>query len=75
MLESLEQDPAVEIVELSEPLYRRAFALYRERSDKEWGLTDCVSFALMWDRNLTVALTTDEHFLQAGFRPLLRESD
>ena len=40
---------------------------------KEWGLTDCVSFLVMQDRGLTDALTTDEHFQQAGFRALLRE--
>ena len=73
LLDSLEADPQVDIVPVSEPLYARALQLYRERPDKEWGLTDCVSFLVMWDRNLTEALTTDEHFQQAGFRPLLRE--
>lgn len=28
---------------------------------------------VMQDLGLTDALTTDEHFRQAGFRPLLRE--
>ena len=45
--------------------------LYRARPDKEWGLTDCVSFTVMTDRGLTEALTTDDHFRQAGFRALL----
>ena len=40
---------------------------------KEWGLTDCISFIVMEDNGLTEALTTDEHFQQAGFRALLRE--
>lgn len=73
LLNSLEADPAVEVIPLSEPLYARAFRLYRERPDKEWGLTDCVSFVVMEDRGLSEALTTDEHFPQAGFRALLRE--
>ena len=34
---------------------------------------NCVSFLVMQDRGLTDALTTDEHFQQAGFRALLRE--
>jgi len=41
--------------------------------DKEWGLTDCISFIVMGDHGLTDASTTDEHFEQAGFRALLRE--
>jgi len=42
--------------------------------DKEWGLTDCISFIVMGDPGLTDALTADEHFEQAGFRALLREN-
>ena len=73
LLEALERDPHVEIIPLSEDLYRRAVQHYRERPDKEWGITDCLSFVIMRDRNLTTALTADEHFQQAGFRALLRE--
>jgi predicted nucleic acid-binding protein len=46
--------------------------LYRERPDKEWALTDCVSFIVMEDRGISEALTTDEHFHQAGFQALMR---
>jgi predicted nucleic acid-binding protein len=73
LLEALEQDKNVEIVPLSEGLYAQALQLYQNRPDKEWGLTDCISFVVMQDRGLTEALTTDEHFEQAGFRALLRE--
>lgn len=34
LLRSLELDPLVEIVPLSEPLYQRAFQLYCDRADK-----------------------------------------
>jgi predicted nucleic acid-binding protein len=74
LLRSLEADPAVEIVPLSEELYRRALHLYSERGDKEWSLVDCLSFVIMQDRKVQAALTTDEHFEQAGFRALMRES-
>ena len=37
-------------------------------------LVDCISFIIMTKRNLTDALTTDEHFQQAGFRALLKEN-
>ncbi|HYH86290.1 MAG TPA: PIN domain-containing protein [Pyrinomonadaceae bacterium] len=74
LLNSLEDDPAVEIVPLTEDLYERARQLYSSRADKEWGLTDCVSFVVMQERSLNEALTADEHFRQAGFKALLRES-
>ena len=73
LLRSLEADPNVIIVPLSEDLYAQAFRLYRERPDKDWGLTDCISFIAMQGRKITEALTTDEHFQQAGFRALLLE--
>lgn len=40
-------------------------------SEKGWSLTDCTSFHIMAERGLIDALTADEHFAQAGFRPLL----
>jgi predicted nucleic acid-binding protein len=73
LLQSLEEDPTVEIVPLTEELYERAARLYATRADKEWGMTDCISFVLMRERGLTEALTADEHFRQAGFTALLRE--
>ena len=73
LLSALEGDPGVEIVAISDELYAKAFRLYQERKDKDWGLTDCISFVLMEDRGITEALTTDEHFQQAGFRALLKE--
>ncbi len=45
----------------------------QNRAGKDWGITDCSSFVVMSERGLSEALTTDEHFRQAGFRALLRE--
>ena len=75
LLESLETDPSIELLPLSEELYARASKLYCSRMDKEWGLTDCASLVVMSERGMTKALTTDEHFQQCGFRALLREAD
>ena len=73
LLYALEHDPSIEVVPLSEVLFAKGFELYQQRPDKEWGLTDCVSFVLMQERGITEALTADIHFRQAGFRALLSE--
>ncbi len=73
LLAAIEGDPKIEIVPLSEELCARAGELYRRHTDKEWGLTDCVSFVVMRDQGISEALSTDHHFEQAGFRPLLIE--
>lgn len=70
---ALENDPLVEIVSLTDDLYRQALRLYGERADKEWGLTDCISFVVMHERGINAALTADKHFQQAGYQALLRE--
>ena len=72
-VETLEQEPAVEIVPLTKDLFQRGFELYRQRPDKTWGLTDCISFIVMRDRGIQEALTTDRDFKQAGFNALLRD--
>ncbi len=74
LLSSLRTDSSVEIIALSDQLFEQALKLYSERPDKEWGLTDCVSFVVMQARSITDALTADEHFRQAGFRALLHEA-
>jgi predicted nucleic acid-binding protein len=71
-IQDLRDDPNIEIVPVDAALFERALALYGERMDKEWGLTDCLSFVVMQERNLTRVLTTDRHFGQAGFANLLQ---
>lgn len=72
LLDDLEADARVELVLPDEQLWRRAVELYDNRQDKEWSLTDCVSFLVMGDRKMTEALTGDHHFEQAGFIALLK---
>lgn len=67
----LQENPFVEIIPASSELFLQALNLYERRPDKSWGLTDCTSFVVMNENNLTEALTTDDHFRQAGFTALL----
>lgn len=62
---------AVEIVPMSENLFAAGWALYGQRPDKGWGLTDCTSSVVMQERGITEAFTSDHHFAQAGFTALL----
>jgi predicted nucleic acid-binding protein len=72
LCDRLRNSPQVEIVQVIETTETRAWDLFRERQDKEWGMTDCVSFVVMRDRDLQEAFTNDRHFEQAGFVRLLR---
>jgi uncharacterized protein len=63
----------VTIVSVDTELLRQAVDFYRLHQDKDWGLTDCISFAVMKERGLIIALTADAHFQQAGFRALMLE--
>jgi len=67
----VETDPAFRLVRATSELVQRGRRLYRERADKEWPLTDCISFLVMQDHGLSEVLTADHHFEQAGFKALL----
>lgn len=70
-LDQLRANPDVVIYEAEKELFDLGVELYRTRDDKEWSLTDCISFVIMRREGLTEALTGDRHFEQAGFTPLL----
>ena len=73
VLDTLAASRFVEIIPASPEFYAEALDMYRARADKQWGLTDCSSFAIMQRRGLQDVLSTDRHFTQAGYRPLLLE--
>ena len=71
-IRTLEQDSKVRIIRAGADLFQRGLRRYEERPDKEWSLTDCISFVVMEDENILDALTGDQHFEQAGFVALLK---
>lgn len=73
MVRELEQDPDVEIVPQTAAQFQAAVERYAARPDQTWSLTDCSSFLVMEERNITEALAYDRDFEQAGFTALLRE--
>jgi predicted nucleic acid-binding protein len=62
----------VEIIHATPDHEQRAWQLFRQTSDKEWGMTDCVSIIFMRDHEVTCVLSSDHHFEQAGFSILLK---
>jgi uncharacterized protein len=73
MIEDLKSDPSTHIVEASSHLFIQGLELYDKRPDKEWSLTDCISFVVMESEGVHEAPTGDRHFAQAGFLPIFAE--
>ncbi|PQV64737.1 hypothetical protein B1R32_1034 [Abditibacterium utsteinense] len=71
-LERLRGASQIEVVSASPALMEAGIAFHKARSDKEWSLTDCISFIIMQERGIMRALAHDHHFEQAGFEALLR---
>jgi predicted nucleic acid-binding protein len=73
LFDRLERQADVVIHSGSDTLFARGLEIYRDRRDKAWSLTDCISFAVIRQEGLQEALTGDRHFAQAGFIALLAE--
>jgi predicted nucleic acid-binding protein len=67
------QTDNIKVVSVDTTLLMRALELYHSRQDKDWGLTDCISFVVMKEQGLIYAVTADIHFVQAGFVVLFRK--
>ena len=61
-----------EIIPADSELFEKGLADFGRYKDKEWGLVDCMSFAVMREKNILYALTSDEHFDQAGFVAIMK---
>lgn len=72
LLEVLRHNSSVTILPTDQAVFEEGVQLYVARPDKDWSLTDCISFVVMRERRITEALTGDHHFEQAGFTALLR---
>lgn len=62
----------VSVVELNDERFARGLQLYRDRPDRSYSLTDCVSMTVCQDLEISDVLTADHDFEQEGFNILLR---
>jgi uncharacterized protein len=56
-----------EIITISNQLFIQGIELYKQRPDKSYSLTDCISMNVCREREITKILTHDHHFKQEGF--------
>jgi uncharacterized protein len=71
-IDDLRRSSRVKVEPASRASFESGWKLYGTRRDKDWSLTDCISFVVMQRHGITEALTGDHHFEQAGFRALLK---
>jgi hypothetical protein len=65
--ERIRNTQVIQIVHITEDIEEEAWNLFKQYSDKEFSFTDCTSFIVMFQLNLTEAFTYDHHFEQMGF--------
>jgi predicted nucleic acid-binding protein len=75
LLARITSEDGYDLISITQSLLQAGLDLYRSRADKEWGLTDCISFVLMKKAGVDEALTADLHFRQAGFKAMLLDGD
>ena len=71
LFDMTEQSRALRIVRVDAEQFDQAKRIFLKHFDHQYSFTDCVSFAIMRELELTEALTTDRHFQEMGFAPLL----
>lgn len=71
-LQNIYQLKSTRVIALNQSLFQAGLRLYETRLDKDWGLTDCISFVVMQSEGIVEAFTSDKHFEQAGFTRLLK---
>ncbi|MBI4489064.1 MAG: PIN domain-containing protein [Deltaproteobacteria bacterium] len=61
---------SVQLVHVDQTLFYEAWEYFKRHTDKNYSLTDCVSFVVMERLGIRTALAFDRHFVQAGFERL-----
>ena len=74
LLEIIDRSEAFRFVWIGEEHFGSAKSFFRKHADHGYSFTDCTSFVVMQELRIRDALTTDRHFTEAGFRPLLAVS-
>src|SRR5436853_3039964 len=65
---------SVKFVQVDEKLFKEGWEYFQLYKDKDYSLTDCISFVVMKALGIDTAFAFDQHFVQAGFHTLPYES-
>ena len=65
------ESPRIHVVNTGKELLRQALLIFKY-TDKDWSLTDCISFVVMKKEGIDIAYSSDHHFEQAGFHNILK---
>lgn len=71
LLEIVERSAAFSLVWIGAEQFQAAKNFFRKHADHDYSFTDCTSFVVMQQLRIRQAVTTDQHFAEAGFEPLL----
>jgi uncharacterized protein len=64
---NLLRSPSVELVHVDADIFQAAWSYFQRYQDKQFSLTDCISFVVMQQQGISTAFAFDHHFTQAGF--------
>jgi len=71
-LDLTERSASLVVLMSDSSLFNESKGFLRKHLDQGFSFVDCTSFVIMRERGLQDALSTDEHFVHAGFNSLLR---
>lgn len=71
LLELFERSAGIRIEWIEANRFATTKAYFRKHAAHGYSFTDCSSFVVMRELGISDALTTDRHFVAAGFRSLL----
>lgn len=71
-VEAILNNPNVRVLPQTRDGFLAGIKRYKERMDKGYSLTDCISMNVMESQGLREVLTNDHHFEQEGYVALVR---
>lgn len=66
MGQTILKSPVIRLERINETVWESAWKIFQRYNDKIWSFTDCTSFALMDQLNISRAFTFDSDFEQYG---------
>jgi uncharacterized protein len=67
LYESIQSDSKIVVISATLLIRAEAKEMYKNRLDKGYSMTDCISMVVMQKNNINEILTHDHHFTQEGF--------